>query len=128
MSQQVAIWIDHKQARVFRIATDASDETTILAPLNSIHHKHPKGPEGVKEHPEDAKRFFHDVDRSVQGAQEILLVGPSTAKFEFLRYLHLHDPVIERGIVGVETVDHPSDGQLIAYAREYFRASNGQSS
>ena len=25
-------------------------------------------------------------------------------------------------VVGVETVDHPSDGQLIAYARKYFVA------
>jgi hypothetical protein len=24
--------------------------------------------------------------------------------------------------VGVETVDHPSDGQLLKYARSYFKA------
>jgi hypothetical protein len=25
-------------------------------------------------------------------------------------------------VIGVETVDHPSDGQLVAYARKYFHA------
>jgi len=27
-------------------------------------------------------------------------------------------------IVGVETVDHPSDEQLVAYARKYFKAKD----
>jgi hypothetical protein len=27
-------------------------------------------------------------------------------------------------IVGVETVDHPSDGQLVAHARHYFNAED----
>ena len=27
-------------------------------------------------------------------------------------------------VVGVETVDHPSDGQLVAYARKYFVAKD----
>jgi hypothetical protein len=27
-------------------------------------------------------------------------------------------------IVGVETVDHPSDAQLVAYARHYFKAED----
>jgi hypothetical protein len=27
-------------------------------------------------------------------------------------------------IVGVETVDHPSDGQLVAHARHYFKAED----
>jgi hypothetical protein len=29
-----------------------------------------------------------------------------------------------KSIVGVETVDHPSDGQLVAYARRYFKAED----
>jgi hypothetical protein len=27
-------------------------------------------------------------------------------------------------IVGVETVDHPSDAQLVAYATKYFKATD----
>ena len=34
--------------------------------------------------------------------------------------MHNHDPVIAGKVVGIESVDHPSDGQLLAYARHYF--------
>ena len=27
-------------------------------------------------------------------------------------------------VIGLETVDHPSDGQLVAYARKYFKAKD----
>ena len=27
-------------------------------------------------------------------------------------------------IAGVETVDHPSDGQLVAHARKYFKVAD----
>ena len=120
MSKHVAIWIDHKEARILRVDAHPVDEVTV-EPVHQLHNKHPKGSEGVKEHPDDAKRFFHEVARSLEGAEEILVVGPSTAKLEFLRYVHKHDPTLEPRIVGIETVDHPTDGQVAAYARQYFK-------
>jgi len=51
----------------------------------------------------------------------MLIVGPSTAKLEFLRYIEKHDSVRGPKVVGVETVDHPTDGQLAAYAKSYFK-------
>ena len=47
-------------------------------------------------------------------------LGPSTAKLQFLRYVHKQAEALEPKIVGIETVDHPPDGQLIAYAKHYF--------
>jgi hypothetical protein len=119
MTNHVAVWIDHKEARIFHIQPDKIDAETVLAPQH-LHHRHPKGPEGPKEHPDDAKRFFHALGRSLEGTEEILLVGPSTAKLDYVRYLHQHDQAIEHRVIGIETVDHPSDGQLVAYARTYF--------
>jgi stalled ribosome rescue protein Dom34 len=124
MPKYVAIWIDHKDARIFHVHADKVDEATVTAPLQNVHHKHPKGPQGVKEHPDDAKRFFNEVARSLEGTEEILIVGPSTAKLEFLRYVHKHDPALEARVVGIETVDHPTDGQLVAYAKKYFKPSD----
>jgi len=123
MHKHVAIWIDHKEAHIFHIHPDKIDETTVKAPEH-VYHRHPKGPEGGREHPDDAKRFFHEVARSLDAAEEILLVGPSTGKLELLRYLHKHNHALESRIVGVETVDHPTDGQLVAYAKKYFKRSD----
>jgi stalled ribosome rescue protein Dom34 len=116
----VAVWIDHKQARIFHIRSEDSDETTVAAPLHHIHTKHREGQGNQKAHPEDALHFFTEVAHALHGAREILVVGPSTAKLELLRHLHKHDAALERCVVGVETVDHPTDRQLVADARDYF--------
>ncbi len=115
MTKHVALFIDHTEARVFHFNPDKIDEATIKSPLH-IHHK---GPDG-KDHSAGAKSFFHEVARSLADSDEILVVGPSTAKLEFIRHAHKHDHALEPKIVGVETVDHPTDGQIVAYAKKYF--------
>jgi stalled ribosome rescue protein Dom34 len=120
MAKHVAVWIDHKEAHIFQIYPDKVDAEIVSAPQH-MHHRHPKGAEGGKEHPDDAKRFFQEVTRSLEGNEEVLLVGPSTAKLELLRYLEKHVPAHGPKVVGVETVDHPTNGQLVAYARTYFK-------
>ena len=92
-SKQVVVWIDHKEARIFPIEPGESAAVTITAPSHFIHHKHPLGPEGAKAHPDDAKRFFHEVTRSLEGVGQVLIVGPSTAKtpFSFLSFLSFFD-------------------------------------
>jgi stalled ribosome rescue protein Dom34 len=116
----VAVWLDHQEARVFRIADDSFDESTFR--LNIRHlRRHPDRNASEADRSEDAKRFFHEVSRALSAADEVLVVGPSTAKLHFLKYVHAHDPKLEARIVGVETVDHPTDPQLAAFARTYFR-------
>lgn len=125
------VWIDHKEARVLHVQPETPghvqpepiDESTILSPQHLIH-RHPKGWGDPKEHPDDATRFYHEVARSVETADAVLIVGPSTAKLEFLRYMHAHDRRLEARVVGIETVDHPTDREIVAYARRYFRASD----
>lgn len=120
MTQRTAVWIDHREARVFHVTEDAFDETTIATPQH-VHRSHPRGESGAKEHPDDAKRFFYEVARSLASSSHILLVGPSTAKLELLQYLHRHEHAIAVSVVGVETVDHPTDPQVAAYTRTYFK-------
>lgn len=119
MPNQVAVWMDHREAHVYRINPEKIDEETIRVPQH-LHHKRPRLVQGAQEHPEDAKHFFHTLCRSIDGAEQILVVGPSTAKLDFIRYVHKHEHALEPRIVGVETVDHPTHGQLVAYAKQYF--------
>lgn len=120
-TRHAAVWLDHKEARAFAFHPDTADETTVVAPPHNDHHKWTRGQEGVKEHPEDLKRFFHDIVLALHGVESLLIVGPGTAKLEFLRYVHTHDRALEAAVVGIETVDHPTDGQIVAYARAYFK-------
>ena len=118
MTKHVALFIDHSEARIFHVTPDKIDEATIKSPLHT-HHAHHKGADG-KDHSAGAKNFFNEVARSLADSDEILVVGPSTAKLEFIRHAHKHDPALEPKIIGVETVDHPTDGQIVAYAKKYF--------
>jgi stalled ribosome rescue protein Dom34 len=120
----VAVWLDHKEARVFTFHSDSAAEASVSAPPHNDHHKHTRGQEGLKEHPEDTKRFYHDLVATLQDAAELLVVGPGSAKLEFIRYLHTHDHALEAKVIGVETVDHPSDGQIVAYANTYFKKTD----
>ena len=131
MPTHAVIWIDHQEARVFHVhpetaghaQPEAIDETTILSPQHRIH-RHPKGRGEAKDHPEDATRFFHEVARSLDGTDAVLIVGPSSAKLEFLRYVQDQDKKLHARVVGSETVDHPTDREIVAHARRYFKGSD----
>ncbi|MEP7050146.1 MAG: translational machinery protein [Pseudomonadota bacterium] len=119
MSENVAVWIDHKEARICRVFAGMAEEAVIAAP-HHVHHNHPRGQEGVKARPEDVKRFFQEVVESLEDSTKVLLLGPSTAKLELLKYAQTHHPALALKVVGVETADHPTDGQLVAHAKAYF--------
>lgn len=117
--RHTVLWIDHQEARIFGVEGGKLDETTIRAPHRHIH-RHPQGAPAEHNHPDDLHHFFRDVARGLDGAEQILIVGPSTAKVEFFRFTHKQEPALEPNIVGIETVDHPTDGQIVSYAKRYF--------
>jgi stalled ribosome rescue protein Dom34 len=119
----VAVWIDHNEARVFDIAEDSFAESTVRAPKHHVH-KHPKGIAWEKSHPADLQKYFHSVVEALGNATEILILGPGNAKLELMRHVHSHDPALEKKIVGIETSDHPTDGELAKHARAYFNAED----
>ena len=119
MSKHVVVWLDHQEARIYHLHPDRVDEASLIAP-NHHHRKHPRGASEPKAHPDDSMRFFHEIVRSLEDSEEILVTGPAKAKLELIRYLHKHAHALEPRVVGVETVDHPTPGELIAYAKKYF--------
>jgi len=118
-----AVWLDHSEAHVMHISPD-DVETSVVHPAHPHQHLHVRsGTTGAGRKTED-QAYYHKVTEALQGAQEILIVGPAQAKLQLVKHIHAHDHGLVDKIVGVETVDHPSDGQLLAYARKYFRAKD----
>lgn len=117
-ARHAAVWIDHHEAKVFHVKAESYDHTRIQAPSSHVH-RHPTRT-GEHTHPDDAKRFYHAVAKELEAAEEILIVGPGTAKLELIKHFHVHDRGLDPRVVGVETVDHPSDQQLVSYFRRYF--------
>ena len=124
MPTHAVVWIDHKEARVFHVHPESVEETTILAPQHHFH-RHPKSRSGEsKEHPDDAQRFHSEVARALDGADAILIVGPSSGKLEFFKFAQEHERRLAAKVVGVESADHPTDGEIVARAKSYFKASD----
>ncbi len=117
------VWIDHIRAIVMHVSPD-DVEKLVIEPNHPSHKVHSHtGTLGSGRAPAD-QEFFHRVVESLQGAQEILIVGPAQGKLQLVKHIHTHDATLVDRIVGVETADHPTDGQLAAYARKYFRVKD----
>ncbi|MDB5643537.1 MAG: hypothetical protein JWN07_2854 [Hyphomicrobiales bacterium] len=102
-----AVWIDHREAHVFHFNADEAEKLVLKA-------QHTVGDE----------RFLHNVAAALADAGEILITGPASAKTELVKHIAKHDPQVFARVVGVETSDHPTDGQLLAHARHYFESAD----
>jgi len=118
-----AVWIDHEQAKVFVFTRAPGDKEWTVRPHEHHAHVHTRAGKGDSGHTVD-ESYFHSVADAVKDAAEILIVGPGTAKSELKHHLDHHDPQIARKVTAVEPLDHPSDAQLLAFARKYFKGAD----
>jgi stalled ribosome rescue protein Dom34 len=118
-AHQSVVWLDHQEAHIFGVDAEALQSETVAAPQHRLH-RHPKGPGAEHQHPHDSTQFFREIATVLRDTDAVLLVGPSTAKLQFLRFLAEHERPLEAKVVGIETVDHPTDRQLVAHARHHF--------
>ena len=106
------VWLDHHSANILQFDAEHVQAEKIKA---HTHHTKQHGSAVRSEH-----EFYADVCGALNGIQEILVVGSSTAQKDFKHYVEKHRAALVSHIVGYESVDHPSDKQLIALARQYF--------
>lgn len=116
------IWIDHHEARVFHFGRTEVDRL-VLHPHNPTWHIHHKANSIGSGHAAEDQDFLHRVAESIADAGAVLITGPANAKTELLKHIHHHDPKLINLIVAIETVDHPSDGALVGYAKRYFKSA-----
>ncbi len=113
------VWLDHSEAHVIHVSPEDIEKSVVhpSRPHAKLHSR--SGTLGDGRAPED-KTYYHAIVQALAGAQEILVVGPAQAKLQLIKHIHAHDPSVADKVIGVETVDHPTDAQLVAYARHYF--------
>jgi len=114
------VWIDHSQAKIFHIGLCGENEV-IVHPHMPTKHLHHKANSIGSGHAAPDKEFLAQVMNAVSDAGEILIIGPASAKTEFAKYLREQHSKIGDRIVAVEAADHPSDGEIVAYARHHFK-------
>jgi stalled ribosome rescue protein Dom34 len=114
------VWIDHHKAVVWNFADDAQTKSVVKAHDQHEHTHIRKSPHGGHKTPEDME-FFDDVAKTIAGVSEVLVIGPAQAKDEFVTFLQKKHAPVASSIVAVESADHPTDPELLAYARKHFK-------
>lgn len=114
------IWIDHHEARIFFFNVSDAKEIVVRPkdPVRHIHHK--ANTIGSGHAPEDPD-FLQHVTDALAGAGAILIIGPANEKLALINHIDRRAPALKPKIRGVETVDHPTDGEILALARRFFK-------
>jgi stalled ribosome rescue protein Dom34 len=119
---QAIVWIDHAQARVIKFDRDTSS-IHVVHPEGGTPHLHHKANSVDDGHLPENQAYLHAVAQAMAGIDSVLVAGPANAKLELLKHIARHDPLLLEKVSGVQTVDHPTDGQLLDLARRHFRLS-----
>jgi stalled ribosome rescue protein Dom34 len=106
------IHIDHQKAEILQFDSEHLQTQKIKS---HSHHTRQHGSEVRTEH-----EFFGQVCDALAGVAEVLVAGSHGAQNDFRHYVGKHRPQVMKQIAGWETVDHPSEGQLLALARKQF--------
>jgi len=117
------VWLDHTKAQVIHFDKDASESEALKTHSTHPHPRQNHADTHANE--DDNTAFYVDIAAALKDVQQILVVGPAQEKTAFVKYLTAKLPEVAGNIKAVETVDHPSDGQLLTYARRHFTSAGG---
>jgi len=106
------VWLDHAQAQVLQFDAEHVQAQKVKA---HTHYTTQHGSAVRTQH-----EFYGELCDALQGISEVLVTGPKQGLADFRHYVEKHRTAIAKHIVGYETVDHPSENQLVALARHYF--------
>lgn len=105
------VWLDHSEAHVLMFDREHVEAQRIKS---RSHHKH----QGKTA---DDVAFYAAIAEALAGTREVLLTGPGLARNSFRDWCNSHQKAIAGVIVDSIAADHPTDAQLVALARQYFK-------
>jgi stalled ribosome rescue protein Dom34 len=108
----VVVWLDHHAAAIHRFGPDGVQSSRIQVQEHQTR-QHNSGVRAVH-------TFFGEVCDGLSEGKDVLVTGSHTTLSDFRHYVVKHRPELGKRIAGYEAVDHPTDGQLVAFAREFF--------
>ena len=114
------VWIDHHEARVFHFSASESD-VVVVHPQHPTRHIHHKANSIGSGHAPEDHAFLQQVADALADAGAILVTGPAGEKTVLINHIERHAPALKAKIKGVEALDHPSDGEILALARKFFK-------
>ncbi len=111
------VWLDHKEAQVYNLTAQGTKKEH----LKKHTHEHSNSHADAR-HDQQDEHFYHEIAGKLKGADEVLLIGPGLAKNHFKTHLEKHHHAqLAQKVVGVETIDHITENQVLEHARKFFK-------
>ena len=132
MSQQLGLWIDHRQATIVTVTETGEETSEILSDVEKQLRRSGDSPlkgsyEALQVPADDSLQrartgelntYYDEVIAHIRDADSILIMGPGVAKHELQK--RLEENRLGARVVGVETVDNLTEPQLVAKVRQHF--------
>lgn len=110
--KHAVIWLDHHNAQILHFDAETSQAKHVK---EHGAHTGQRNSAVRTEH-----EFFAEVCDAVKDTAEVLVTGSSTVQKDFQHYVEKHRSALSKQLAGFETVDHPSEKELIALGRKFF--------
>ncbi len=134
MKKFYGIWLDHSGAYV--VEADPNDVKSVKHVDSSVdpHHKSADADEHLTmaDHNSDDRRrheqmhkFAQHLMDIVKDGDEIVVCGPSTAKFEFKKEYEKNKAFAEK-VVAFETCDKMTENQLKSFVKELLKVPRNE--
>ncbi|MBC8026387.1 MAG: translational machinery protein [Steroidobacteraceae bacterium] len=117
------VWLDHRLAKIFRFDAD-SNTTSQVHSTHSHENLHHKANSNDSGHAPVDKIFLEAVAHALPATGPLLIAGPGTAKKELHTHLLDRHREVAARVSDVQPLDHPTDGELLAFGRRFFDADD----
>ena len=111
---RTAVLLDHEHASFY--SPDGTKPHDHIQVERQDHHTHKRTHD---QHEQD--KFFGQVADKLKDSKEVLVLGHHLPVTHFKNYLEKHRPAVAKVVVGYETVDRPTDAEVITAANTAFR-------
>ena len=127
MKTRAGLWIDHREAFIVFIDDDGEETRRIKSGMEKhVRFSGGNRTEGGSADDQRDSQFAHHLNQyydevisNIRDAESILLFGPGEAKGELEK--RLTSKGLGGRVVGIETVDKMTAGQIAAKVRQHFQ-------
>ena len=109
---RTVLTIDSHKAQITALGTEGFE----TGHLKAKTHDTPQHNSNVR----DVHEFFAEVSSALTGVTQILVTGSHEGLSAFRHYVEKHRPQLVPHILGYEVIDHLTEPQLVAFARDFF--------
>lgn len=115
------VWVTSDEVKIL---TMGEDKPVVLHQHGKRHPQESLGRNHTKGH-DDVEHFMHEVAVNLdKEPARLLLVGPAQAKLRLKSHIEKEHQKLAKNIVGVETMDKATEGEILHFARTFFTKLN----